>query len=88
METYNFRLTPAYCLYNGVAVEKQNGAWIKFLIENPENDILKGRLERAFANYLEFVMRQADCPEIYKRIKHVEYESCNHKQLRKYVKAL
>ena len=88
METYNFRLTPAYCLYNGVAVEKQNGAWIKFLIENPENDILKGRLERAFANYLEFVMRQADCPEIYKRIKHVEYESCNHKQLRKYVTSL
>lgn len=88
METYNFKLAPAYCLYNGVAVEKQKGAWIKFLIENPENDILKGRLERAFSNYLEFVVRQSDCPEIYKRIKHVEYESCNHKQLRKYVTSL
>ena len=30
MEKYTFKLTPAYCLYNGVAVIEQQGTKIRF----------------------------------------------------------
>ena len=34
---YDFKLTPAYCLYNGVAVLEQRGAAIRFLVENKDD---------------------------------------------------
>jgi hypothetical protein len=40
MDRFNgksFSLTPAYCLFNGVAVLEQEGACISFLIENIQN---------------------------------------------------
>ena len=56
MTNYEFQLTPAFCLYNGAAVLEQRGAYLKVLIDN-ENEDIRGRLERAFANHVEYVKK-------------------------------
>ena len=61
MTNYEFQLTPAFCLYNGAAVLEQRGAYLKVLIDN-ENEDIRGRLERAFANHVEYVLKRKDCP--------------------------
>lgn len=85
---YDFRLTPAYCLYNGVGVFSQKGANIKFLIENPSDTALKERLKRSFCNYLELVQRYEDCPDSYKKNVNVSFVNANHSQIRKCVSSL
>lgn len=85
---FKFVLTPAYCLFNGVAVLEQNGASISFLIENEENEILKARLKRAFENHLGMIRKLKDCPEIYRRIPAVEFMAGSRNQLRKCVSRL
>ena len=85
---FKFVLTPAYCLFNGVAVLEQNGASISFLIENEENEILKARLKRAFENHLGMIRKLKDCPEVYRRIPAVEFMAGNRRQLRKCVSRL
>ena len=62
MKNYEFRLTPAYCLYNGIAVKNQKGSEICFALENQENELLKQRITKAFSHYLEYVKGQKDCP--------------------------
>ena len=52
IQDYNFKLTPAYCLFNGVGIIEQNGSYIRFLLENSSDEVLKGRLERAFKNHI------------------------------------
>lgn len=66
MKNYDFVLTPGYCFFNGVGIIGQKGCEIQFLIENPENNLLKERLERAFLNHLDYVTRQSDCTEDFK----------------------
>ena len=85
---FKFVLTPAYCLFNGVAVLEQNGASISFLIENEQNEILKARLKRAFENHLGMIRKLKDCPEVYRRIPAVEFMAGNRSQLRKCVSRL
>ena len=85
---FKFVLTPAYCLFNGVAVLEQNGASISFLIENEQNEILKARLKRAFENHLGMIRKLKDCPEIYRRIPAVEFMAGSRSQLRKCVSRL
>ena len=55
MNDFGFKLTPAYCLYNGVAVLQQEGTYIKFLIENEADELLKARLKRSFENHIEMI---------------------------------
>ena len=52
MKEYKFKLTPAYCLYNGVAVLEQKGTQIRFLIENDKDLILKQRLKNQALNLM------------------------------------
>lgn len=85
---FKFILTPAYCLFNGVAVLEQSGACISFLIENNQNEILKARLKRAFENHLGMIRKLNDCPEIYRRIPAVEFIAGTRGQLRKCVSKL
>ncbi len=85
---FKFVLTPAYCLFNGVAVLEQNGASISFLIENEQNEILKARLKRTFENHLGMIRKLKDCPEIYRRIPAVEFMAGTRNQLRKCVSRL
>lgn len=85
---FEFNLTPAYCLYNGVAVLEQNGTSIRFLIENEQNEILKTRLKRAFENHLGMIRKIRDCPEIYRRLPAVDFISGNRSELRKLVSRL
>ena len=85
---YEFVLTPAYCLFNGVAVLMQSGACISFLIENEQNEILKERLKRAFEKHLCMIQKLKDCPEIYRRLPAVEFIGGTRGQLRKCVSRL
>ena len=85
---YEFKLTPAYCLYNGVAVQEQDGAIIRFLIENKNDALLCGRLSRAFENHIANIRRLKDCPEEYKRIIKIDFESATRTQLRKCISNL
>ena len=87
-QNYDFKLTPAYCLYNGVGVLSQNGAAIKFLLEETENQTLKDRISRAFSNYLQLINRYEDCPEKYKITPHVEFIKSSHSEIRKFVSNL
>ena len=88
MRNYEFKLTPAYCLYNGIAVKKQQGSKICFLSENPEDKQLRNRVTKAFNNYLEYVNRQEDCPEIYKNRPSVQFVAGNRSELRRQVSLL
>ncbi len=85
---YSFDLTPAYCLYNGAAVLEQNGARIKFLIEDSGNDVLKGRLSRAFERYVANIRKIKDCPADFRNLVKVEFESGSRSQLRQCVSKL
>ena len=66
MTNYSFRLTPGYCLYNGIAVLNQKGAQVTFLMEDLQNVELQKRLGRAFKSHVDYVTKQSDCPEVYK----------------------
>ena len=85
---YEFMLTPAYCLYNGAAVLEQEGAKIKFLVENKKDAVLCGRLSRAFENHVANIRRLKDCPEAFQRLIKIEFENGNRSQLRKCVSKL
>ena len=43
-----FRLTPAYCIYNKIAVLEQKGSHISFLVEKIEDLSLQNRIKKAF----------------------------------------
>ena len=85
---FEFILTPAYCLFNGVAVLEQCGASISFLLENEANEVLKARLKRAFENHLTMVQKLKDCPENYRRLPAVEFIGGSRGQLRKCISRL
>ena len=85
---YDFKLTPAYCLYNGVAVLEQRGAAIRFLVENKEDALVCGRLSRAFENHIENIRRIKDCPEEFNRLIKIDFESGTRAQLRKCISNL
>lgn len=88
MNNFMFKLTPAYCLYNGVAVFFQKGSAITFLMENPNNEILKERLKNAFNNHLYLVRKQESCPEEYRRLTKIDFQKGNRNQLRKCISNL
>ena len=88
MEKYTFKLTPAYCLYNGVAVIEQQGTKIRFLIEDIENQVLRERLKNAFLQFLDYCTGQKDCPEIFRRLPQIDFEKGDRKSLRKIVSGL
>lgn len=83
-----FKLTPAYCLYNGVAVYFQKGSAITFLMENPNNEILKERLKNAFNNHLYLARKQKSCPEEYRRLSKIDFQKGDRNQLRKCISNL
>lgn len=88
MNNFMFKLTPAYCLYNGVAVFFQKGSAITFLMENPNNEILKERLKNAFNNHLYLVRKQESCPEEYRRLTKIDFQKGDRNQLRKCISNL
>lgn len=88
MSVYDFKLAPAFCLYNGVAVMKQEGSKIWFLTENIDNDLLKERMKKAFENYLSYILRQKDCPAVFCEAPRVEFVKGSRQELRKYVSKL
>lgn len=84
MKKYEFRLAPGYCLSNGIAVLEQDGASIKFLLKNLDDENLKKKLRTAFCAYLDFVKSQEDCTMNFRKIPHVEFIGSNRKLLLKY----
>lgn len=88
MDKYEFKLTPAFCLYNGIAVMNQNGASIKFIIEDRKNELLKRRIEKAFANFVLYVTRQNNCPSEYRNEINIEFVEGDRKELRRFVSKL
>ena len=88
MRNYEFKLTPAYCLYNGIAVVSQEGSRISFMTENPGDELLRMRLQKAFSNYVDYVIRQKDCPGEFKLKPSVVFVPGNRKEIKKYVSKL
>ncbi len=88
MRNYEFKLTPAYCLYNGVAVVNQEGSHICFMAENPEDGVLKNRLKKAFDNFVNYVLLQNDCPSQFRLEPAVMFVSGSRAEIRKYVSRL
>lgn len=88
MNKNEFRLTPAYCLFNGAAVLEQKGAEIKFLVENDKDNLLQERLSKAFNNYLENMRKEDKCPEKYRRMSKVTFIKGSRIELRKCISEL
>lgn len=88
MNELEFKLTPAYCLFNGIAVYEQNGAEITFLVENDKDNLLQERLIKAFGNYLENVQQNENCPEKYRRMPRVRFVKATRAELRKCISEL
>lgn len=87
MNKYDFKLTPAYCLFNGVAVKEQNGTFIKFLLENPEDEILKQRLRRAFTDHIENLRKVKGRSKAFDGELVTEFNKGSRNQVRNYVSA-
>ena len=88
MNKYDFRLTPAYCLFNGAGVKNQNGNEITFLLENTNNEELKTKLKKAFVSHLDYLRTKENCPEIYKKSEIINFELGSRNDLRRYVSSL
>lgn len=88
MRNYEFKLTPAYCLYNGIAVVSQTGARICFMTENPSDNELKERLRKAFVNYVNYTLRQSDCPSAFLAVPDISFIAGTRREIRKYVSKL
>ena len=88
MSDFIFKLTPAYCLYNGVAVKEQHGCKIFFIIENFENEILKNSLRRAFDRYLEDILLIDGCPSEYQGFSQIDFVEGKREEIRNYVSGL
>lgn len=85
MKNYEFKLNPAYCLSNGIAVLEQKGSSIKFLVNDLSNELLQSKLRNAFCNYLDYVKNQDDCNISFLKIPHVEFVGANKTLLKNYV---
>lgn len=85
---YEFKLTPAYCLFNGAAILEHHGAEIMFLVENLEDVVLQGRLRRAFEDFVEKVRSRENCPDFYKQEIRVDFVKGSREQLRRCVSSL
>ena len=88
MNSYKFNLTPGYCLYNKVAIMSQKGSSICFITENPDDELLKSRIKKAFSNYLAYIMQRPDCPAEYKEAPSVEFIKGSRTELKKCVSQL
>lgn len=88
MQNFEFKLTPAFCLYNGAAVMEQNGSYIKFITESDEDSVLHTRLEKAFRNHLDFVLKQKNCGSEYKNLPKIEFVSGTHEEVRNCISLL
>ena len=88
MKNYEFKLAPAYCLYNGIAVVNQEGSRICFMTERPSDELLKTRLKKAFSNYVDYVLRQQDCPDQFRANPSVSFVDGSRNEVRKYVSKL
>lgn len=84
MQKYEFKLAPAYCRKNGIAILEQNGASIKFLVQNMDDELLKRKLRSAFCEYLRYVKNQDDCTVNFLKIPHVEFIGGNKTVLMQY----
>jgi len=85
---FDFKLTPAYCLFNGAAILEQHGAEIIFLVENLDDVVLQGRLRRAFNNYLDSVKGLENCPVEFKKEVRIDFVKGSREQLRRCVSGL
>lgn len=87
-DNFNFILTPAYCLFNGVGIIEQKGSYIKFLIEREKDEELKCRLERAFCNHVENVRKVEKRPDIFDYEIKITFEKGSRQELLKIVSEL
>lgn len=78
-----FRLTPAYCIYNKIAVLEQKGSHISFLVEKIEDLDLQNRIKKAFIEYLNDIKKEKECPACYKEKPDVVFSECSSEQLRR-----
>lgn len=66
MEKYEYHLAQGYAIYNSVAINQQSGSYINFLISYYNKRGIKKVLSKSFDEYVKFVRKQSDCPEIFK----------------------
>lgn len=85
MEKYLYKLTSAYCLYNGVAIQKQEGSNIEFAILNYEDEFLKAKLISSFYEYISYVRKQSDCPKVFFKSPEVNFYRANKSVIKKYI---
>ena len=78
-----FRLTPAYCIYNKIAVLEQKGSHISFLVEKIEDLDLQNRIKKAFIEYLNDIKKEKECPACSKEKPDVVFSECSSEQLRR-----
>ena len=58
------------------------------MAENPEDTVLCNRLKKAFSNYVNYVLRQEDCPLKYRDTPSVVFVQGNRTEVRNYVSKL
>jgi len=88
MQNFEFKLTPAFCLYNGIAVSEQNGSYIRFITESNGDSVLQARVEKAFLNHLSYVIKQKDCRPEFKFLPKIEFVSGTHEEVRNCISLL
>lgn len=88
MNANDFKLTPAYCLFNGTAVVAQNGTEIRFMVEDAGNLLLQERLKKAFTVYVENMRQRNICSEEFLKTPKVIFEKGSRQEIRRLVSEL
>jgi len=89
MDKTEFRLTPAYCLFNGVGIREQNEYEIVYLLENLNDEILRKRLKKAFFDHLGNIHGiHGDFSQKVNEKASVSFIKGTRNQIRKYVSSL
>lgn len=63
----DFKLTPAYCIFNKIAVFEQNGSKIVFMVDDLENFTLQKKIKKAFFKYISQICAENKCSDILKK---------------------
>lgn len=82
---FDFKLTPAYCAFNKIAVFEQKGSKIVFMIDDLKNFVLRRKIEKAFFEYIAEICAENDCPENFKKNAEVDFVEGTKEELRRAV---
>lgn len=84
IESFNYTLNPAYCLYRGVAIENQKGSNISFCVSDKKDC---KAVKKGFYEFVDYVRTLSECPPEYNKRTVVKFKRKNRSEIEKMISA-